>query len=487
MRPILAGIETEYGFTIEDRSVSDQVEDSMELVKAFPGKCFKGWDYRFESPRADLQGFQVDSLAYDPVDALFDSGRARPPIAEERADRVLCNGARFYNDHGHPEYATPECFGGFELARADREGEDLVLLAANNLSRKIGKKVNVYKNNTDYHGSTYGTHESYLVPREFGFGKIYPAVMPMLVARQILTGAGKVGAEAGGPVRYQLSARADHLSEAFNLETLFRRPVFNTRDEAHANPEKWIRLHVICGDANLMMFCTWRKVMLIKIAIALMEIEHAPIWRISDPARSFRLVSRDVFGEGRIELEGSSWTTPRQIIESYLDLAQKHLSHDTEIMECVFDCKRLLEARNTNFDVFRRSVDWAAKYWLLDQFRDSEKLSWHDNQMQSLDLAYHHLDSDQGLFSALKEAGEVVDDRPVKPVVCSRAQVRGFLVDRFAEYIESISWSRITLRVGTDVHSIDFPPDLEYPEEIFDVETIEEAIQSLREFKNDNG
>lgn len=488
MKPILAGIETEYGFTIEDRSVSEQVDDATEFVRAFPGKAFVGWDYRFESPRSDLRGFVVEQLAYDPVDAEIDQGRVRPPISEERADRVLTTGARFYNDHGHPEYATPEMLSGYGLARADKVGEILVCQAARQLQARLGKRVRVYKNNTDYSGNSYGTHESYCVPRDVGFESLYRGVLPILVSRQVLTGAGKVGSETGGPVRFQLSVRADHLSESCNLETLFRRPVFNTRDEAHADPAKFIRMHVIAGDANLMEQATWRKVMLVKIAVALTEIGLAPSWNIPDPAKSMKLVSRDLQGEGRVELEGSNWTTPRHILESYLDAAECHLSSDLEIMECVRESRMLLDARHSNFDVFRRSVDWAAKYWILEQYREAEGASWHDPVMQSLDLAYHHLDPDEGLFAGLVEVGEV-DDKGYEGLESSvgpgeeatRARVRGHLVERFSESIVNISWNRVTLKIDGQVQSFELSPEKIYPEEFFSVEELREAVLFLQD------
>lgn len=490
MKPVLAGIETEYGFTVEGRSVSDQVEDAIEFVRSYPGKAHIGWDYRFESPRSDLQGFKVEHLAYDPVDAEFDQGRARPPAAEERSDRVLTNGARFYNDHGHPEYATPETFSATQSAFHDLAGQEVLLLAARALETKIGKKVQVFKNNTDFHGSSYGTHESYCVSRKHSFKALYEAVAPLLIARQVLTAAGKVGAETGGPVRYQISARADFLSEPFNLETLYRRPVFNTRDEPHADPKEWIRLHVISGDANMMPACTARKINLVKIAIALLEVEQVPLWRIPDPPRSFKLVSRDVQGEGRIELEGSSWTTPRQVLESYFDAAETHADLDPELLQTIQESRQLLQDRTQNPNEFRRHVDWAAKYWLLDQFRESEGLSWHETQLQSLDLAYHLLDAEEGLYPALVEAGEIawhpapdeylphIESAPE----ASRAAVRAHFITHFPESVKAVSWSRITVLVNNTELAIDLPPHLSYPPHVFAGKTVEEAINSLQEY-----
>lgn len=488
MRPILTGIETEYGFTVEGREVTDQVDDSMAFVRAYPGECLLGWDYRQESPRADLQGFKVERLAYDPVDAEFDEGRARPPASVERSDRVIPNGARFYNDHGHPEYATPEALSAHQTALHDLAGQEVVLAAARAFAKESGRQVKVYKNNTDFHGSSYGTHESYLVPRKHGFKALYEAVAPILIARQVLTGAGKVGAETGGPVRFQMSQRADFFSEPFNLETLYRRPVFNTRDEPHADPADWIRLHVISGDANMMPACTRRKTALVRLALRLLDLGEVPLWRIPDPVRSFKLVSRDIVGDGRIELEAQSWTTPRLVLESYLDAAEKHLTGDPETDDTVKECRSLLELRTTNPDEFRKHVDWAAKHWLLESFREDQGANWADPWLQSLDLAYHLLDPEEGLYPALVEMGEVawhpgieetapLLERPVEP---TRAMARSVLVTKFSKKVKALSWGRATVQTADGEKTIDLPPDREYPSTLFDVEDLEDFLALLQ-------
>ncbi|MEI8281648.1 MAG: proteasome accessory factor PafA2 family protein, partial [Armatimonadota bacterium] len=262
MRQILAGIDCEYGILVKGKGADEQIEYSQTLVESFSNEgLFVGWDYRFENPRNDLRGFELKNLAIDPNDAQFDVGRQHRSSIEVRADRVLPNGARFYNDHGHPEYATPESFSIFELAQLDQIGESVVRQA----SEFSELEATLYKNNTDYHGASYGTHESYLVPRVLTFDSLYAAVTPMLIVRQILTGAGKVGSEDGDWCDFQLSQRADFFVESANAETLWRRPIFNTRDEPHADPSQWTRLHVISGDANMNPTCTALRVGLVKL------------------------------------------------------------------------------------------------------------------------------------------------------------------------------------------------------------------------------
>jgi len=331
MRPILAGTETEYGLLVEGYGADQQVENAQALVRSYPDECFVGWDYRFESPRSDLRGFKLDHLAFDPTDAQFDKGKSYGSSEDIRSDRILPNGARFYNDHGHPEYSTPESFSIFELARLDQEGQSHALRATKAYESKINKPVRMFKNNTDFHKASYGTHESYLVPRSLGFQKLFDAVTPMLVVRQILTGAGKVGAEHGDPCFYQISQRADFFVEAANAETLFKRPVFNTRDEAHADPQDWIRLHMISCDANMNPRCTALRVGLVKLAIHLLEVESAPIWKFASPVKSFESISKDATHAFKIDLEGANWTTAYEVLESYFAAAEVHLELDVEM------------------------------------------------------------------------------------------------------------------------------------------------------------
>ncbi len=486
MRPILAGLETEYGLSVEGRGAEDQIDDSMALVRSYPGECFVGWDYRFESPRSDLRGFKVDQLAYDPEDARFDSGHYRVGDQEVRSDRVLPNGARLYNDHGHPEYSTPECLTAHELALHDKAGEAVVALAAEAFSKETGRPAKVYKNNTDFHGASYGTHESYLVPRSVGFEKLFACLLPLFVTRQLLTGAGKVGHEHGVACPFQMSQRADFFVESANIETLYRRPVFNTRDEPHADPNHWVRLHVICGDANRMFVCTRRKVALVKLALRLIDADAVPTWRLQDPVRAIADVSRDFTGEGRVDLEGTSWTTPRLILESYLDAAEALDESDAETIQTSKECRELLEARFTDPDRFRRNVDWAAKHWLLDQYREAEGLTWHHTAMQSLDLAYCDINSEESLFDAIVEAGEV-DGEPDTPVenpipaaFGTRPWVRGIAVAKFGRHIETMSWGSIVFRGEHAPVDLRIGPLDEFNPRLADVESWEEFCELIQ-------
>ncbi len=482
---ILAGIETEYGLYLEGRGAEEQIDDAMALVRGYPGECFSGWDYRYESPRADLRGFKVERLAYDPEDAKFDAGRARGKDHEVRSDRVLPNGARFYNDHGHPEYSTPECWGLNELALHDCAGELVVLRAA----KALGAGVKVYKNNTDFHGASYGTHENYLVPRRIGFDALYKALLPMLIVRQVLTGAGKVGSEAGAKCDYQLSQRADFFAEPVNTETLFRRPIFNTRDEPHADPREWLRLHVISGDANMIPICTARKVGLVKLACHLAEEGSAPSWKIADPVKTFQSLSRDSGPDFKVPLEGRNWTTAREILESYFAAAEQTLDMDDDSCWTIENSRLMLESLQNDPAHFRSQIDWAAKRCMLEQFMDEEGVKWGDPQLQAFDLEYHNVDRSESLHAALEEMGTVEPNPPEKELVprltevreSTRAFARGLAVTKFKEHLRGVSWSSLTFEIAGKFEEVELSPTAEYPQQLRDSVDVGQFVSALRD------
>jgi proteasome accessory factor A len=460
MHRMLSGIETEYGLAIEGRGAEDQLHDSMTLVRDFPGECFAGWDYSFETPRKDLRGFSA-SLHIDPVDAEFDQDAKPLPAEESRADRILTNGARFYNDHGHPEYATPECWSLDELVLHDKAGEMAVTSAA----------------------KAYGTHDSCLAPRSLGFERLYKALAPILVARWPLCGAGKAGDRR---TPFQISQRADFFSESASIDTLHQRPVFNTRDEPHADARDWIRLHVISVDANMMSACTKRRVGLMRLAVRLCIEDAAPQWNLLDPAKAGKDVSRAIDHEDRIDLERGSWTTSRIITESYLDAADNRLDLTDEESEQIKDCRELLELRDTAFDSFATRVDWAAKLQLMRQLNEEDGVKWGSPTMQSIDLAYHLLDETEGLFPALIAAAMVdgepdpvdVQKRLTAPSEGTRALARAAAITNLRGEIATASWGAIRFKDGTNVQ---LPPDVVYSQAILGVESTKEFLQLVSE------
>jgi proteasome accessory factor A len=494
MRPILAGIETEYGIAVEERGADTQVEEAIAFVRSYPGPCHVGWDYRFEAPRNDLRGFRLDRLAYDPEDARFDEGKTYGKAEDVRSDRVLVNGARLYNDHGHPEYSTPECWGLRELALHDKAGEHVMRLCAIEYFEREGRRASLYKNNADFHGATYGTHESYCVPRSLGFETMLAALLPMLVARQIVCGAGKVGAASGGAAEFQISQRADFISEVANAETLYRRPIFNTRDEPHADPARYARLHVICGDANRMPGCTARKVGLVKLGLHLALAGETPTWRLRDPVRAFQAISRDMTREFRVELD-SGWTTAYQIIESYLDAAVHALGlregadgdgFEAELGGLIAETRELLEDVRNRPERAARRVDWLAKRRLVEEFGEPGATL---AQRQAYDLEYTNVDPDESLYDGLLAMGEIEPDldeaevaaRLRGPVEPTRAAARAEAVRRYPDALVGVSWGRLTMRTEQGTEEIELDPWKTYPEELLHAPSVEAFVARMKE------
>src|SRR3954465_15288867 len=254
------GLETEYGITLSGAETVDVVAESIELVRRYTdhGALMK-WDYDLEDPHLDARGFRARELLQDTDEsAYYEIDKRRPLSFEEiKSDLVLSNGARFYNDHAHPEYSTPECTTLRQLVAQDKAGERILMECAHRRSEKLPDRqtVQLYKNNTDFCGHSYGCHENYLMRRDVPWERIVSGVIPFFVTRQIFAGAGKLGLEAesasGEPGVYQISQRADFFRVIQSVDTMNKRPLVNTRDEPHADPAKYRRLHVIIGDSNM--------------------------------------------------------------------------------------------------------------------------------------------------------------------------------------------------------------------------------------------
>src|SRR3982750_4226165 len=254
------------------------------LVNAYVEHRKVGWDFEDESPGRDARGFARED--------------ASPPEVETHlVNTVLTNGARYYVDHAHPEFSTPECTDALQVVRYDKAGERVLARSMQAASRLLpnGQEIVVYKNNSDGKGNSYGTHENYLVDRSVPFAMLVRNLIPWFVTRQIFTGAGKVGAENGAdPVDYQISQRSDFFEEEVGLETTLKRPIVNTRDEPHADPQKYRRLHVIVGDANLCEVATFLKVGATSIVLAMIEDGFVDKdLSLSGPVPAMRTVSHD--------------------------------------------------------------------------------------------------------------------------------------------------------------------------------------------------
>ncbi len=462
----LLGCETEYGMYIEGRDPSRHLDEAAALVQAYAGRCATGWDYRLEDPRRDARGYRVDALATNPEDARYDRPGVSSSQADVRSDRVLTNGARLYNDHGHPEYATPECLSPRELVAHDRAGERIVLACARARAARLGVPVRLYKNKTDFHGMSYGAHENYLMARAVYFDQIITGLLPFLVTRQIFAGAGKVGVEpAGGEgALFQLSQRADFFTEDASVDTLHRRPIINTRDEPHADPRTHRRLHVICGDANLSPFATWLRVGTTSLVLALIEEGWRPPLGVRRPVEMIQRVSRDPTLRWLIETDEGRTIPAVEVQRLYLRAVQeREVATEPDYQAVVAAWEATLDQLERDPLSLADRLDWAAKRQLLEAYREAEGLDWDAEALRSLDLEYHNLDPDEGLFRALEAEGAIVpvvtDEEVARamehPPEHTRAAVRGACVRKFSTAIQSVTWTRLVVGTGDAAVSLD--------------------------------
>lgn len=461
----LVGIETEYGIYVEGKGAQDLVVEATHLVKFYPGPVATSWDYRQEHPRRDMRGFTVDHLSVDPNDAQFEqSGKPHSTDVEVRSDRVLPSGARLYNDHGHPEFSTPECTSLRELVAQDRAGERVMQhCAVKRMERTDGRYVALYKNNTDYHGASYGCHESYLTNRDVPFEELLQVMLPFLVTRQIYAGAGKLGIEeptSGFEARnldvFQLAQRSDFFTTIASVDTLYNRPIVNTRDEPHSDPRKYRRFHVICGDANLCEVSTFLKAGATLLTLRLMETGWRPEGvALRDPVKAIKQISRDQEYKWLAERYGGGTIGAVDIQRVYLAGAKERLAGlSAETDTVLAEWEDILNRLESDPLSLSDTLDWVAKRSLLEEFRAAEGLPTGDPLLQSLELEYHNVDPEAGLYLGLEQEGRVrriVTEEEIAaavntpPAGSPRAITRGTAVSRFSEAIKSITWSRLTL------------------------------------------
>ncbi|MFZ5863131.1 MAG: proteasome accessory factor PafA2 family protein [Nitrospirota bacterium] len=476
------GIETEYGVTRDGVGEVDHVVESMELVRAYLDRPFRRqWNYRGENPHRDARGFSVDRLEQDAEEDEFVAREAsrKFSFADMKSDLVLANGARFYNDHTHPEYSTPECRSLRDLVAHDRAGESIVWEAVRRRNQRLeaaGKlgDVSVYKNNTDFHGHSYGCHDNYLMPRSVPFERIAAGLIPFLISRQVFAGAGKVGVESGSrhtPQGYQLSQRADFMETELSVNTMHNRPIVNTRDEPHADPSRFRRLHLILGDANMCEYATALKVGTTRAVLELIARHAAPDVAVAKPVFAARAISLDPELKATVGLRDGRLMSGLELQQAYLDAARRHLAGlDQETDWLLGEWESTLVALSRDRSSLRGRIDWITKRWLLDTFAEDAHVAWDDPWLTSLDLAYHHLDPERGLFRGLEAEGATASvatlesvDRAVREAPSdTRAAIRGLCVTRFGNEVESVQWERVTATDGAvlDLNGLVDPDDV---------------------------
>jgi proteasome accessory factor PafA2 len=441
----ILGTETEFGIAVQGRPGHDPVLASSLAVAAYAGPHHIRWSYDEETPGEDARG----------------AGRAVVEADTGMLNAVLPNGARLYVDHAHPEYSTPECFDPLEGALYDKSGEVVMARAAAAADLRPGERLLIYKNNSDGKGNSYGSHENYLMARAVPFAEIAGHLVAFLVTRQVMTGAGKVGSENGRPrVAYQISQRADFFEEEIGLETTIRRPIVNTRDEPHADPAAFRRLHVIVGDANLSEEQIFLK--LGSTALVLAGVEQGVLGQpptLADPVEAMWRISHDPTLRCTVRLAGGRTATA-------LDLQQEYLRRAAAVAppqgaEEVYGRVLALWERAL-VDLERDPLctagylDWTAKLGLLEAYRARDRLPWEHPKLRMLDLQYHDVDLQRSLHRRLVAAGRMrrlftdgeIEHATSSPPERTRAYFRGRCVAKYGAALVSADWDSLVLDTG---------------------------------------
>ncbi len=469
------GLETEYGITVDGLESLDVVRESIEIVRSYTdhGASMK-WDYNLEDPHQDARGFRAEELLQDTDEAAyFEIDKSRPLSFEEiKSDLVLSNGARFYNDHAHPEYSTPECSRLKELVAQDSAGERVLAECARrrNLHLPDGQIARLYKNNTDFIGHSYGCHDNYLMRRDVRWDQIVSDVTSFLVTRQIFAGAGKMGVEGedgrGQQGIYQVAQRSDFFSVLCSIDTMNRRPLVNTRDEPHADNSLYRRFHVIIGDANMSQFATALKIGTTALVLDLIEKGKAPQLELAHPVETTKAISRDQSYAWILELRDGRKISAIDVQREYLRAALAEADQsDADVRWVLTEWERVLDdlARDVNLCVDR--LDWVAKKFLLTTMQEAEGLAWTDPWLQSIDLEYHNVALDQGLYYELLRAGQMqrfVSEDEIRRAIFSppettRAFFRGRAVAKFNREIATIQWDEITFQENGAQRTVSLP------------------------------
>jgi proteasome accessory factor PafA2 len=450
------GTETEFGISVQGQPTANPMVASSQIVNAYASSTLRArrarWDFEEESPLRDARGFDMSRDVADPSQ-LTDEDLGL-------ANVILTNGARLYVDHAHPEYSTPECTNPLDVVKWDKAGEH-VALDAMRFAAAVPSTAPIvlYKNNTDNKGASYGAHENYLMRRTTAFSDIVRHLTPFFVSRQVVCGAGRVGiGQDGREDGFQISQRADYFEVEVGLETTLKRPIINTRDEPHADPEKYRRLHVIIGDANLAEISTYLKVGTTSLVLAMIEDRFVTAdLAVQQPVRGLRDVSHDPTLKHLLTMNDGRRLTAVQLQLEYLDLAKKYVEDrlgsdaDPQTVDVLARWESVLDRLERDPMLCARELDWVAKLRLLEQYRDRDGLTWDDAKLHAIDLQYADVRPDKGLYHRLVGLGRIerllTDDEVVPaimhPPVDTRAYFRGRCLEKFGDQIAAASWDSV--------------------------------------------
>ncbi|MGN6331407.1 MAG: depupylase/deamidase Dop [Motilibacteraceae bacterium] len=451
------GTETEYGGSVPGHPTANAMLTSSQVVNAYAAYASSRarrarWDFEEENPLRDARGFDLAREVADPSQ-LTDEDLGL-------ANVILTNGARLYVDHAHPEYSTPEVTNPRDALLWDKAGERIMEHAARLAAEVPGaQQILLHKNNTDNKGASYGSHENYLMRRETPFADIVRHLTPFFVSRQVVCGSGRVGLGQDGSAHgFQLSQRADYFEVEVGLETTLKRPIINTRDEPHANADKYRRLHVIIGDANLAEVSAYLKLGTTALVLAMIEDG----WLTADlsverPVTALHQVSHDPSLQHLLRLRDGRRLTAVQLQLEYLEQARKYVEDrygaDTDEMtlDVLNRWESVLDRLERDPMSLSRELDWVAKLELLEGYRSRDGLDWDSYRLQHVDLQYSDVRPGKGVYNLLAAKGRferILTDAEVahavsEPPEDTRAYFRGRCLAQYGDAVAAASWDSV--------------------------------------------
>ncbi|MDS0136958.1 MULTISPECIES: depupylase/deamidase Dop [unclassified Amycolatopsis] len=461
MRRIM-GTEVEYGISVPGDATANPVLTSTQVVLAYaaaadiPRARRARWDYEVESPLRDARGF----------DLTGPGGPGHDPDVEDlgAANVILTNGARLYVDHAHPEYSAPEVTNARDAVIWDKAGERVMEEAAMKAASVPGQpQLQLYKNNVDGKGASYGTHENYLMARSTPFTAVIAGLTPFFVSRQVVTGSGRLGiGQQSEEAGFQLSQRADYIEVEVGLETTLKRGIINTRDEPHADADKYRRLHVIIGDANMSEYSTYLKVGTTALVLDLIEsgIRFDDL-KLDEPVKAVHQISHDPTLKTQVALANGKKYTGLDLQFAYHEIASQNLERtgaDQASKEVLRVWGEILDALARDPQECADRLDWPAKLRLLEGYRQRDQLAWGAPRLRLVDLQYSDVRLAKGLYNRLVTRGSMkrlVTEEEVLAAVTTppsdtRAYFRGRALEKYATSIAAASWDSVIFDVGKE-------------------------------------
>jgi Pup amidohydrolase len=458
------GIETEFGISVPGHPTMNAMITSSHIINSYAKlvhldkSAMARWDYEQEQPLRDARGFDVSR-----ADAHSSQLTDEEDFQAGLANLILTNGARFYVDHAHPEYSAPEVTNPRDAVLWDRAGTVIAQRAADSGPVFDGQRIRLYKNNIDNKGASYGCHENYLMKRTTPFSEIVRTLTPFFITRQIFTGAGRLGKGQEGQVKeFQISQRADYFEVGVGLETTLKRPIINTRDEPHADPEKYRRLHVIIGDANLSDTATLLKMGTTSLVLSLIEDSFSfdDSLDILNPVQELKNVSYDITLNHLIEMSDGSLLTALDIQYRILDAVRLHCGkyeiNDSDTREIVDLWQLTLDNLARDPMECVQTIDWVAKLAIMRGYIRRDELHWNDPRLALIDLQYSDLDPKRSIAAKLERSGSLkrlfsdteIDTAVATPPSDTRAYFRGECIRRYPESVSAASWDSVVFDTG---------------------------------------